>query len=699
MDPNVTNFEVLSDGRYIYLFRQSRAGSDPFPNEDGKPDLRSKSEMPPIDANLLCDRFNLVGSILSRSLEVRYRRSRQKRLPLNDRDTLAVQDIDDVFFYEPTFSLRFIQNLVDGRFSIFRTPTMTNDMMRWMFFVVSGRSRQIECFTTDVANDGLFDVHGQIYYTCDSKDHEVFSNAPGACTALIKGESCGLSKRAIVPKSALSDRAIFLFEESVNTNLKLKNPIALSGLQFSVGFTLEAWIDPVSFWVDKSAKADGTLVKETLTKGIEGGKNQTSVLPPTGSNFCLFSMSPEEQKPCPSVFINDRLRLVLRIPGETTVLLASEQSIVADAWNHVAVTYTARNRTFTLVVNGVAPASTSSHVLPATSSPGLLIGIASQLGKYRFQGQLDEVRLWKHPLHPATIKAKMSARATGLEPLLEACWHFDEGTGTQAFDATTNGHDIDIQEYATGPLPSKLWTKSVAPLASNIGLSKRTLRLDANITIKGGIGAGVYHEQVSVSEVESSSTNKEDTKPLKRGARVLLCFVAGRSDADSYLAILDFGLLTDGTLCDSPAIIPMPSLSLSTNPQSQARVSTPQLYLDAQGMEIFGGLLAFDAARCKPDSPCVWDSATGSITIFFRDRSERFSALTYDVSRSVKLTAISGLTDHEGLLASNKLRQAVNVDIETGPWKYAPEGTAAELTLTATMVDNTTVTEIWQGKL
>lgn len=275
MDPEVTNFEILSDGRYIYLFRQSRAVSDKFPNQLM---AKGEKELPPIDGNLLCDRFNLVGSNLGKTLEVRYRRSRQKRFPLNDSDTLAVRDINDVPFYEPTFSIRFIQDLVDGRFSILLTPTMTNDISRWMFFAFSKRSQQVECFTTDVASDGLFDIHGQLYYTCDSKYHEkTFSNAPGSCTAIQKPDNqiCGQAKQAIVPKAALSERAIILDKDTLDAILFLQAPIHLSGPVFSEGFTLEAWVAPISFWLTKAEGVD----EEAETPGTD------SRLPPAGSSF------------------------------------------------------------------------------------------------------------------------------------------------------------------------------------------------------------------------------------------------------------------------------------------------------------------------------------------------------------------------------------------------------------------------------
>ena len=64
-----------------------------------------------------------------------------------------------------------------------------------------------------------------------------------------------------------------------------------------------------------------------------------------------------------------------------------------------------------------------------------------------------------------------------MESRLEACWHFDEGTGTQAFDATINGHDIDIVQENTTALLPKLWVESTSPMIGNIGLAERVLRV------------------------------------------------------------------------------------------------------------------------------------------------------------------------------------------------------------------------------
>ncbi|KAL8852450.1 MAG: hypothetical protein Q9221_002680 [Calogaya cf. arnoldii] len=748
MDRTITNFEVVSDGRYIYLFRQSvKASSMPLHMKT------AGTALPPVDNSLLCDRFSLVGASLSGALEVRFRRSRQKRLALNEQDTLSVRDINDVPFFEPTFSLGFVQNLTDGRFTVIRTPTMTNDVFRWMIFAFSGVSRQIECFTTDVASDGLFDLHGQVYYTCDAVDHtKTFSSAPGSCTALktSTGGACGNAKKPLVPKSSLSERAISLQNSTREALIRLQKPIDLSGTSFEGGFTIEAWVHPI--WAENT-KVEGVTRQEHNMLGTTGNDENTPGVavevteslsqttgpePPTlpGSSFCLFSIVQEEDlsNAFPSVFIDDHLRLVLRRPEQSMPLLASENGLKADFWNHVAITSTGKPEwNIKLIVNGVWPENTSC-ILPCGSQPIFLHNLASEGASThsRFQGQVDEVRVWRHPLHPATIRSRMSSRASGMEPFLEACWHFDEGTGTRAFDATVNGHDLEIVSPNSETPLSGLWQPSTAPLVNQAGLTRRTVRLAPDISVEGGLNAGVYYEQISVLKADSPSSNgmaedqtsSGESKPLKRGARLLLSFVArskkvegypeneravkgdktviGDIQSRSHLAVLDFGLMSDGTLCDFPATIGLAGLPVAANTlsgdQSARRASTALLYVDAQGTEVFGGILACEEAQCGQDSPCIWDSATGSITVFFRNTLGRFSALTYDVSRSIVAAPLPIFGEHQGLMAASKLRNANQVTVQRTQSSWAPPEVAVNLNVIAPMANGaSSVCEQWQG--
>ena len=66
---------------------------------------------------------------------------------------------------------------------------------------------------------------------------------------------------------------------------------------FLEGFTLEAWVAPISFWLTKAEDVEEEAeIPEADSK-----------LPPAGSSFCLCSQKPEDQQASPSVFIDDRL--------------------------------------------------------------------------------------------------------------------------------------------------------------------------------------------------------------------------------------------------------------------------------------------------------------------------------------------------------------------------------------------------------
>lgn len=699
MDAAVKTFEVLSDGKYIYLFRQAAAvtPNNTLPNPFMKPE---EAGVPPVDGNLLCDRFTLVGSSLNQTLEARYRRSQQKRIPLNDQDTLGVRDINDKFFYEPTYSLRFVSDLVDGRFSVLRAPTVTNDIFRWIFFSYSSRSRQIEYLTTDVASDGLFDLHGQVYYTCDSTTHpdaRVFATGPGSCTAIDTagrrvGDACSKPRIPLVPKGPLAQHSLKI---SDGLSLCLDKAIDLSDSRFNDGFVLEAWIRPKSFWDDTVESDGGPNEEKSETPQTEA----SSSLPPADSLFCVL---PQSQATGVQLLLNDQLQLILCKADSADALATSHISLKADAWAHIAVTYSGTaTRRYMIVVDG-ATGETAACTLPEGLTPGVLDAFGAQKDKpeRQFIGSLDEVRLWSREFHPSTIKERMHKRATGMEQFLEACWHFDEGAGAAAFDASSNHHSLNISRWDGKPLPSDVWDASAAQLVASHGLSRRLLRLPPKVEVCGGLGSTLYNEQVTVTQPASDpKAGSEPPKQMKRSTRVLLSFVARpAADSPSRLGVLDFGLLSDGMLCDTPAVVPLPSLTPPSTPNSSTTIPTALIHIDPQGIEIFGGLVAHDVVQCGSEAPCVFESATGNVALYFRGSSGAFSALNYDISRSILISPESVLSGHEGLYAKSKLRQAKNVTIKTELCPEVPKEVAINLKLIANMSDGSKVTETWRCK-
>ncbi|CCT73221.1 uncharacterized protein FFUJ_10097 [Fusarium fujikuroi IMI 58289] len=669
MDPEVVDFQVLSDGRYVYLFRQGAVVAKESPNQYMRGGETGK---PPVDGNLLCDRFVLVGSTLNRPLEARYQRSFQKQIPLNDKDTLGARDIN-YFFYEPTHSLRFVQDLTNGRFAVLRAPTVINGVTRWIIFSYSRKSGQIECVTTDTALNGLFDLHGHVYYTCKSENHtKVFENGPGSCTASRSdnGRTCNEARVPILPNTPASKRAIRLNGE---LQLDLKEDIDLSTM--AEGFTLEGWINA------HSPKEDAN-----------------------GSTMCLFSQGRDGS---PSVLLDDKLRLVIRVSGTDQSILTSDTSLKADTWTHIATTYSVATQTYSLVINGVLAGSVSSPVKPGNFSG---LGYQPKVTGSGFVGIMDEVRLWSYPFHPASIECKMSKRATGLESGLMACWHFDEESGTAAFDATFNSRELTIDGVNGASIPMDVWSQAVAPMVASYGLARRILRLPPSVNINGGISATIYNEQVMVSksDADKEKAKEPSEKPksqgyMRRGTRVLLCFVTGTGDSPGRLAVLDFGLLSDGTLPDTPASIPLPSLTLPSKAgTAESRVHTSLLYIGSQGVEMFGGILPSDAAECGSEAPFAFESAMGTVKIYFRAQGRsknKLSALDYCISRSVTAAVVppSMLGGHEGMFATCKFRQAKSIVFETNLCPWAPPDVAIQLTLTANLGDDKKIVETWNG--
>ncbi|KAK5069162.1 hypothetical protein LTR64_008686 [Lithohypha guttulata] len=746
MNPDTSHFEVTSDGKYVYLFRQSRAASDSYLNRFV---TTSTIVKPPIDSNLLCDRFTLVGTSLLRTLEVRYRRSRQKRFPLNEKDTLAVRDIDDIPFYEPTFSLIFVKDMQDGRFSVLQTPTMTNGVFKWMIFAYSVKVQDIVCFTTDVAIDGLFDVHGQIYYTCDNEEHEeTFSTTPGACSATTDdGRLCENVKTVVVP-APVSSQCSLLFlahhnqaaqksvgsetadKQEYENELKLDKPIDLSALPFSEGYTLEAWIRPLS----TKGKSDAG----------ESDKASDAVQLPAGSKRELFSLAPGQkqtevigkdvvkQQKFINVSINDKNQIFVYIDGADQALAQSE-ALETGAWHHVAITFASGSPSkLTLIVNGGSSAASTVDLGP-TLRPGYLETLISQLDptKPRFEGNVDEVRLWSLPLKPATVKSQMYTRTCGNEPYLEACWHLDEGKGSDILNCSQNAHHTRITGKSNPESADIIWSMAAAPLLEASGLSQRVIRLKG-IDVAGGLHAAVYFEQVTVTQSETASTEpsatqkstgiaaetlqKSDHKPeearsknkhpMKREARVLLCFVAKKaSDPGTALATLDFGVMSNGTLADWPAIIECPDVVVTGEKKKYAPI--PLIWSDNLGMDLFGGYLNIKAARCGIQAPQVWDSATGTVTIFYQSRSDsdnsvshsnkgKFSALIYDISRAIKTTSLQSFFPHSNVQVACKLRQADNVNIHVEQSLIAPKTVAVNLTISA-KTSRGLVEETWEN--
>ncbi|WXC47668.1 hypothetical protein QX201_007382 [Fusarium graminearum] len=660
---NVPDFEVLSDGKYIYLFRQGIQDETLSPGSVSKNNIGHY-----VNGNLLCDRYILSGGVLTRPLEVRYRRSGQKSLMLNDRDTLGVSDINDNFFYEPTLSLKFAPVVRLGSFSVLRVPTMSNDSFRWMFFLSSLSETQIDHYTCDVSSDGLFDLRGKVYYSCNKNHDKVFSTESGQCTAT----GCDKPLVPLVPAGASSGRAVVLGIQGASTQLALTNEFQLISPQVPNGVTVEAWIQPSDLAI------------------------------PAGSFHTIFGMKG------PSVVLDEDMQLALTDPSNpSSILWSTGLSAKKGEWNHVALIISIENGkpNAKLVVNDEA---SKDFVLGVTSMSLKWVGSLGNSTKVDFCGSIDEIRIWSYSLDPKTISCNKNSTPTGTEALLAACWHCDEGNGGTLYDSTATANHIIML-----PKPSEGcgWTGSQAPVRRNAGLTKRILRVNSGAAIVGGISAGMYYEQVSFSAAstdqkasntssELNASNRTEEKPLKRNARVLVCSVAMmRGGPSQNMFLLDFGLLSDGTLGGLPGEIGFPVINLD---EKEMKASTELLFTDPEGTELFGAFLAFQAGYSSYSPPQIWETAAGGITIYFQTGYDTFGALPYSTSRGITVgvsakLGVSKSGEDERVMAASKLRTANSIKISTEACIWADSETVLNLSISATKPDKSIISEQWKG--
>src|SRR3546814_7591854 len=78
----------------------------------------------------------------------------------------------------------------------------------------------------------------------------------------------------------------------------------------------------------------------------------------------------------------------------------------------------------------------------------LAIGAAPQ-GSYRWDGEIDDARIWNAARTPAQIAESASVPLTGNETGLVGYWRFDEATGRTAADSSPSGrseeHTSELQ--------------------------------------------------------------------------------------------------------------------------------------------------------------------------------------------------------------------------------------------------------------
>lgn len=205
-----------------------------------------------------------------------------------------------------------------------------------------------------------------------------------------------------------------------------------SDLDLSATWTLEAWIKP--------RNVGSSDFQHVISKWNGGGN----------SSFTLEIHA-------------GYLRSGIHDGVNPTQAVESYGSLVNDQWQHVAITL--ENGTLSLYINGVLDRTYAGSQTPMNSDRPLSFGREGPpYGGWRYDGLIDEVRVWNVARTAAQLLGAMNVRLVGTEAGLVGYWRFDEGTGDVAFDATGRGHNAQLGNLVGPDANDPVWSTDRAPI-------------------------------------------------------------------------------------------------------------------------------------------------------------------------------------------------------------------------------------------
>uniref|UniRef100_UPI0035644A97 DUF4347 domain-containing protein n=1 Tax=Novipirellula sp. TaxID=2795430 RepID=UPI0035644A97 len=183
-----------------------------------------------------------------------------------------------------------------------------------------------------------------------------------------------------------------------------------------------------------------------------------------------------------------------------------------NEWSHISVTYD--NGTVNAYVNGntVETYYGSGPIGDAhTDKDDLRVGGRENnpAGKY-FSGEIDDVRVWSTSRTQTEIQNNLDLTLTGNETGLAGYWAFNEGSGSIAYDSTSNANHGTLTDGAATGAPTWTGYSTDQDSAINIAANAGTLSNDVD-------GEG---DTLIVSAVQGSAANVGSAIMLGSGAVV-----------------------------------------------------------------------------------------------------------------------------------------------------------------------------------
>lgn len=490
-------FKVLSDQKYIYLFRRSNQNT------------------------LYCNRYAMTEApgerdsdqairSLEPAWEVRFQRSGKRDIPASDRDVTSYKNPGGDYFVEPTLELSMVENLDDGGFSILLVPAQVDDRPRWQIFSHDAKAGCIAMFSFGRDETGLFDVAGK---TVDPTRKIIL---PDRQFTLARGNDS--EDADAVPLDVVTGlTATVYYKQEPATGADGKTV----GLKRSGRVLLAAGIQPhggtpadrATATIDFAIARDGTLAEveqSTVLGEVEPAghtlyfdsascidlTNNQNALSLAGSFTLEAWLQPDA--------IDDKTRVVIGgaqalpsadtapyikvvngfvVAGFADVKVTSPVSVLqSGVWNQVAITFDTGTSALTIYVNGAPMESKSFLGQRPSGKPISIMGAASGDSQPPYQGGMDEVRIWKIARSQADIVANLYTEISNptQDANLVGYWAFDR--------VVHSGGAItvpDLSQYGNaGTLHGPQVQAATSPVES---ATSATLQIDENgLTVEAG---------------------------------------------------------------------------------------------------------------------------------------------------------------------------------------------------------------------
>lgn len=522
-------FSVLSDQKYVYLFRSS--GNRVYVNRFMMVEV-ANSRMNGNKSNQL-----------QTAWEVRYRRSAKPDTPANGKDSQSFINMENEPFIEPQYIIPFAGNTADfeianGYFTVDLVPTNEDGIMRWQFFVVNNFDKKLNTYSIERTEDGWFLFNQNNYDKAKNAvvpDHVISTNikessvtldlailGPPTSTVYAKQEPVAINGEDQI-KLRNSYRLKLMFQSSdANAKNYLSNldfAVTAKGTlafiapkQGDVALNFEAGkIKPIEY----SLSFDNSLIKipDTINLG-NSFVQQLWVYPrDTGlrRNFLLGSDNAGQNKDmAPSLWIENRTKIGFGF-GDGTNFFKGETVdgvLQLNNWSNVIAVFDGTN--YAIYINGSQVVVNNSSFSGKTPTSTFLnaLGAGGIKGNLEYLlGYIDEVRVWNNSKELANAMKYLydeipESVASGMTDLL-AYWRLDEGTGTKVSNLSGGGTVSD------GKLEGPEWISAHAPIKSAF---KELTYIDEDTLLS--LAVGVIDPSAQIPLFSNFGNVKPGSRPL-----------------------------------------------------------------------------------------------------------------------------------------------------------------------------------------